>query len=209
MNLDEQREHRFTRIFRTNYWNSKESRSGRGSSMKATTAIRTGLQEVIDKFGITSMLDIPCGDFNWVKTLDLSGVEYLGADIVSELIEENILSYEKSGITFKVIDAVKDPIPKVDLIFCRDMLQHLPKEEVTKVLHQFHDSGSKYLMVTSYNNRNKNGGDIQAGGYSPWNLFISPWIIGRVIKYIPEGGHSVNEHDKAMYLLDLRTLWKS
>jgi hypothetical protein len=34
------------------------------------------------------LLDIPCGDFNWMKLLNL-GVDYIGADIVGELIAEN------------------------------------------------------------------------------------------------------------------------
>ena len=35
------------------------------------------------------MLDIPCGDFYWMKEVDLKDIEYIGADIVDELIKKN------------------------------------------------------------------------------------------------------------------------
>ena len=54
---------------------------------------------------ITSVLDIPCGDFNWMQKVDLSNIEYIGADIVEELIKKNIEIYEgKNNLRFKVLN---------------------------------------------------------------------------------------------------------
>ena len=72
----------FTEIFDKNLWASPESVSGGGSEMQNTEAIRRELPYLIQKFGIKSILDIPCGDWNWMKSVDLCGASYIGADIV-------------------------------------------------------------------------------------------------------------------------------
>jgi len=38
---------------------------------------------------IKTLLDAPCGDGNWINKVDLSGITYIGADIVPEIIETN------------------------------------------------------------------------------------------------------------------------
>jgi hypothetical protein len=65
-----------------------ESVSGHGSTIDATEGIRRELPKLFAKFHVKSLLDIPCGDCNWIKgwiwpSFDL----YLGADIVDELVE--------------------------------------------------------------------------------------------------------------------------
>ena len=71
------------------------------------------------------MLDIPCRDFQWMKNVDLSSVEYIGADIVNELIQINDRKYSKKGTNFQQLNLIQDKLPKVNLVFCRDCLVHL------------------------------------------------------------------------------------
>ena len=79
----------FTEIYESNSWTSSESRSGLGSELISTETIRKELPEVFKKFNIKSVLDIPCGDFNWMSNVDLKEVHYIGADIVENMIEDN------------------------------------------------------------------------------------------------------------------------
>lgn len=211
LSQDEQRKHSFTRIYQSNHWGSDESCSGRGSELATTRSIRSGLARVLVDFNVTSMLDVPCGDFNWMNTMNLDGfgVDYQGVDIVSDLVEVNNVKYGKPGIVFDVLDAVIQQVPTVDLIFCRDMLQYLPTAEVWEVLKNFEASGSKYLLVTSYNNRDKNDRDIQVGGYRPLSLFCDPFRLGTPIRVIFEGSKDSKETGKAMYLMDLKNIWRN
>src|SRR5271157_1733125 len=116
----------FTNYYRKNTWLSKESRSGLGSELKQTREIIKQLPLLIKQFNIKSLLDIPCGDFNWMQHVDL-GCAYIGADIVKELIEENKRKYNK---TFVHLDLLTSKLPKVDLILCRDCLVHFSVEDV-------------------------------------------------------------------------------
>jgi hypothetical protein len=65
---------RFTADYRHN--------SGAGSDLDATRAISNALPGVLDSLSVLSMLDIPCGDFLWMRHLDLASVTYTGADII-------------------------------------------------------------------------------------------------------------------------------
>ena len=50
--------------------------------MEQTQNILEELPNVIKKYNIKSILDIPCGDFFWMKEHNFKDVNYIGADIV-------------------------------------------------------------------------------------------------------------------------------
>ena len=75
----------FTEIAKENFWTESESVSGIGSAMAQTAEIRRHLPDVFFRFNIQSMLDIPCGDFNWMQHIDLANIQYTGGDIVKNL----------------------------------------------------------------------------------------------------------------------------
>jgi hypothetical protein len=56
----------FTSYANSNKWGASESLSGKGSSLEATSTLREHLEKLIAELGISSLLDIPCGDFNWM-----------------------------------------------------------------------------------------------------------------------------------------------
>ena len=63
--------------------------SGPGSDVNQTSLITKELFALFKDLNIRTMLDIPCGDFNWMKDVDLNSIDYTGADIVEELIDED------------------------------------------------------------------------------------------------------------------------
>jgi SAM-dependent methyltransferase len=191
----------FTDIYKLNYWNSQESKSGIGSTLEATTVIRAQLPLIIEKYVIQSMLDVPCGDYNWMKTVERT-CSYIGGDIVAEAIENNQKLYASEKVQFKQIDITKDTLPMVDLIFCRDCLQHLSDANVHKALANFKSSGSKYLLVTSYPKTWINH-DIEDGDCRFLNLRQSPFRLPKPILKIKESRQCGNAIDKVMYLYRL------
>jgi hypothetical protein len=147
------------------------------------------------------MMDIPCGDFNWMKEVDLSGVDYVGADIVEKLIESNNIKYTNKSFT--VLNIVEDALPKVDLVFVRDCLGHLSNVNVLKALENIKKSGSKYLLATSFTKWDKNP-DITDGGWKCINLMIAPFYLNPIylINEDCREGYP-NYNDKCMLLFDL------
>ena len=115
----------FTGIYRDNAWGGIDSASGPGSDPSQTRILISELQALLEDLNISTMLDIPSRDFQWMKNVDLSSVEYIGADIVNELIQINDRKYSKKGMNFQQLNLIKDKLPRVDLVFCRDCLVHL------------------------------------------------------------------------------------
>lgn len=74
----------FTEIYKENYWRGKNSVSGQGSDLEQTETIVKELPILFKDLKISTMLDIPCGDFFWMKMVDLKGIQYIGADVVEE-----------------------------------------------------------------------------------------------------------------------------
>lgn len=162
----------FTNIFKQNSWKSEESVSGTGSTKKQTRAVRAMIPGVLGALNIRSVLDIPCGDYSWWPLMDLEGIEYIGADIVPDLIKTNRINHP--GVDFRVLDITgEEPLPKVDLIFCRDCLGHLSNWNIERSMTNFRLSGAKYLMTTTFYDSKWQNLDINDGEWRPINLINS------------------------------------
>ena len=79
----------FARAHLANYWGNSELHSGPGSDLKQTAVIRVEIPKLIETLGVTSMLDIPCGDFFWMRECNIAIETYIGADIVPSMILVN------------------------------------------------------------------------------------------------------------------------
>lgn len=163
----------FTDIYRHNLFGGTVSRSGTGSDLVQTVEIRRRLPMLLKEIGAKTMLDIPCGDFHWMKEAKLD-VLYAGADVVAELIRKNQELYGDAHRNFVHLDLVRDDLPKVDLVLCRDVLVHFSFEDAFVALRNIKRSGSRYLLTTTFTGRDGNM-DIQTGQWRPLNLQMPPF----------------------------------
>lgn len=195
----------FTTIYRTNRWGSEETRSGAGSERSKMRQVVADLEQLIHDLGIRSVLDAPCGDFNWMQDVSLDGASYIGCDIVAELINANSAKYGGREYTFQVLDFTADQVPKADLILCRDALVHFSYQHVFAALKHFHDSGSKYLLTTSFLKTRENV-DIVTGWWRPINLLEPPFSLPKPIDMVFDGESDDFYDDKFLALWDLQAL---
>lgn len=166
---------KFIKYYRENVFRSSESRSGEGSTIEQTEIIRKELPNIFNKFGVRTVLDAPCGDLNWIKKTDLSGIDYTGVDIVPEIIENNKKNYGYIG-RFHCFDIASDKLPCADLILCRDCLVHLTFSQALKAVKNMKKSGAKYFLTTSFISREKN--EKLVGEWRVLNLEKSPFNFG-------------------------------
>jgi len=179
---------RFTLFYKSGYWRStsKESFSGAGSSIQATEEIRRELSIFLKKYNIKSILDVPCGDWYWMKEVDLQGINYIGGDIVDDIVELNNLNYLSNTVKFKVIDIVNDPLPKSDLIFVRDCFVHLKDDDIILALKNIVKSGSKYLATTTFPNSINNKSDVNKDRWREIDLTKSPFFLTKEIELLSD-----------------------
>jgi SAM-dependent methyltransferase len=196
----------FDHIRRVNLWQSQESASGRGSELACTAPLRAALPDLFQQFGIRSILDAPCGDFNWMQHVPLAGIAYTGMDIVPDLIDRNQQRYATPSIQFSVGDITKDVLPPVDLIVSRDCLVHLSLQDACRALHQFQQSGSRYLLTTTYPHTSINR-DAPTGSWKPLNLCQPPFNFPDPLRLLPDPSDDTGANlDKSMGLWNLQTL---
>jgi SAM-dependent methyltransferase len=169
-------EERFVRIYQTNLWSDAESRSGAGSSLDATASLRASLPPLFRRLDAQRLLDVPCGDFNWMSQIDLSGIDYIGADIVESIIDANRERYASPGRRFIKVDLTSGPLPNADVILCRDCLVHFSFDNIVAAFRTMKVSGAKYLLTTTFLDRQVNT-DIVDGDWRPLNLMRAPFLL--------------------------------
>ena len=175
----------FNEIYKYNAWGGTESISGPGSSTEATRTIISELPHLIEEYNIKSILDAPCGDFNWMKHIDLNIDCYIGVDIIPEMIRKNNTDYGTNKTHFFHLDLSTSPLPKTDLIICRDCLVHFSFHDIRQALNNFKNSSSKYLLTTTFTERTTNV-DITTGDWRPLNLQADPLMLPKPIFILNE-----------------------
>lgn len=200
------REEIFTDIIDKNKWSysseeKKISLSGEGSSLQSTINIRKYLPELFKKYNIQSIIDAPCGDYYWFKEINMDLYTYTGIDIVKSLIDSNNNLYQKSNIKFEHKDLCKSEIIKADLILCRDCLIHLSDEDSFKVLKNFKNSGSKYLLITT-NYENPCNLNISTGSFRHLNMQVSPFNFPPPLELIPENNTYFKDKSLGLWKLE-------
>ena len=178
----------FQQIYDLNWWNSAETRSGPGSELAATATFRKELSGWLARHTdeVRTLLDAPCGDFNWMRYLALpETTRYIGGDIVPDLIRANTDLYAREGRSFLTLDIVTDAIPDADAWLCRDVLFHLPYAMGQKVCAAFLASNTRYFLSTTFPDA-VNGEDIPVGWYRPVNLEQAPFNLGKPVELLAD-----------------------
>lgn len=183
---------KFIDVYKRNLFGGTHSRSGEGSDLFQTRNIRTWIPHIFKKYNIRSILDAPCGDFFWMKEVNIgNNVKYIGYDIVPEVINKNIEDYSNNNTSFECVNLVNSDIPKVDLILCRDCFIHLGYKDAFKIISNFKKSGSKYLMISTYNKRTFNS-DLNNQFFRPINMQIFPFNFNEPLDIFVEGCTEAN-----------------
>jgi len=204
-----------------------KSSSGAGSDLgKATEISLKIITDTIQKYDIKSMVDIPCGDLNWMMDSYLTDSLpfYLGMDIVKDVIDVNQKRFaHHNNKHFQFWDAAECEIPKFinhddmstneketaevakpfDLIHVRDVVQHLPLDKGVGLFCNVFKSGAKYLITTTYPSVTINE-NIDSGAWYKNNLKLSPFSF-------PDGESCEATHakieDDHTCVFDLKKPW--
>ncbi|MEL4178312.1 capsular polysaccharide synthesis protein [Roseateles sp. PN1] len=182
-----------------------ESISGPGSNLQQTQRLRAGLPLLLAHLGIRSLLDAPCGDFNWMRTVNLGVEQYIGVDVLGEVIAG--LQWRHAGLrrNFRRLDLLDSELPRADAIFCRDLLPHLSYAESRAVLRNFQVSGATFLLTTTFTGARPNR-DTADGEWRTLNLQLAPFAFAPPLLVLneqcTEGGGAYGDKSLAVWRLD-------
>jgi hypothetical protein len=180
---------RFGAAFKTGAWihaKGQRSLSGLGSELGATLNVREELPLLLERLDCRVLLDIGCGDWNWMREVHLS-CDYVGIDIVPEIIEANC-RYERSGVSFKLIDGAVGPLPKADVALCREVLFHFSFRDGRAMLANVRKA-ARWLVATTDPTIWFNS-DIITGDFRKVNLQRSPYRLPPPGEIVADGAVS-------------------
>ncbi|GMH88890.1 hypothetical protein TrVE_jg4082 [Triparma verrucosa] len=186
-------------------------KSGFGSTLHQTVDIRNYLDMIVDSYNIKGVVDVPCGDMNWmphVKALGRDDFCYFGGDVSKIMIEEQRKKFSHAAnMVFDVVDVISEGLLGMDgvgsvlecsrrangsvLIFMRHLMFHLTMEENLGVLKHIEASSSvneiEYIMLSTYLRSNDNEDDYLLANGHKINLFEWPYCLEDPLYLVKDG----------------------
>lgn len=162
--------------------------------------IATLIQDTIRKYKIRTVAEFGCGFWNYAKLVDWDGLTYDGYDVVLGPVRYNSGMYGTADIRFhQLTDGVQ--VAPADLLICKDVLQHLPTEDVLHYLAMFKELFSYMLIFNASTPPDNLNGPIEHGGFRPLRLDLAPF--NETVEIVDEwdGSHSGAAHDEQVCLL--------
>jgi hypothetical protein len=144
----------FTKIYEEGVWGSVEGdkyHSGGGSHDPAVVLpYLVAVEKFLGSFpNKPNIVDLGCGDFAiGARVRPLCG-KYIACDIVEPLIDYNKERFRDLGVDFRVLNVASDPCPVTEVIFIRQVLQHLSNGEILACLPNI-IAASKYMVVSEH-----------------------------------------------------------
>ncbi|MEN0019688.1 MAG: class I SAM-dependent methyltransferase [Planctomycetota bacterium] len=196
----------FTDIYTSRHWGEGISVSGKGSTPEATQHLAASLPKLLREMGVRSIVDAPCGDFSWMKNIDLGVESYVGLDIVEPIVEQLRADHESDHRSFGVANLLDDDLPACDMVFCRDCMLHLSFHDQRKLLKNFRRTEAKWYMMSTYPGAGRNR-DIVTGEARPVDLTLSPIGLPQPEHFVEDRGDGLVERGMGVWTKQQLDAW--
>ena len=130
----------FAEVYENNQWGSSPTgaRYYSDSPPEASDPYSTFVSAFIAKQGISSVVDLCCGDHQAASAIDLGSATYVGVDIYPALIEYDQALYGDEQRSFICADVTEDTLPPGQLALIALALYIMSFDDVMKVLAKLH-----------------------------------------------------------------------
>ncbi|MFC4519286.1 class I SAM-dependent methyltransferase [Cupriavidus pinatubonensis] len=144
----------FTHVYKTGAWGVAEDQSGfySGSSSHDSKIVEPYVKAVTEYLSALperpAVVDLGCGDFNVGKRIRSVCGHYMACDVVDAAIQSNRTRFSHLDVDFRCVDITTDPLPPGDIVFLRQVLDHLDNARIATVLSKL--GPYKILILTEY-----------------------------------------------------------
>ena len=129
--------------------------SGPGSLLKNNYKLINWLTEFIKKENINTMLDLGCGDMQWIpEVITNTAITYTGVDSVPDLILNHKIKYQILEFVCGDIISYNLKKQKYDLLFVKDVFQHLDNNRMKKFINNIVESDTTHSIIVVPHNIN-------------------------------------------------------
>lgn len=146
----------FTSIYANRTWGASGEQgqpffSGSGSHSEA---IVTRYVEAVRAFlatlpGKPDVVDLGCGDFNVGSRIRPYCGRYVACDVVRPLVAHNQEAFRGLDVDFRELDMTAEELPAGDVVFIRQVLQHLSNSKIAAVVEKVRRT-YRYLVLTEH-----------------------------------------------------------
>lgn len=165
----------FSQIYEAATWGKG---SGPGSYPQFTVEYRAFLERFLRMNQIRSIVDVGCGDWQSTRLLDLDNIQYLGLDIVPSIIESNVTKFSSGMTHFAVMPRNLDELPQAELLIIKDVLQHLPNDEIKEYIRLVFPKFRLCLITNSFEKiTTPQNVDIKHGEHRCLDLTAPPFDV--------------------------------
>jgi len=164
----------FNKYYLTNAWIG--GGSGSGSTPENTVAYREFLASFLRQYEIRSVVDLGCGDWQFSRLIDWTGIDYLGID-VSEVVLKNTKKFTTSNVHFANMDALSGDLPAADLLLVKDVIQHWSNSDIARFIPVLKRYKFALITNTSHKNIKRINENIRPGACRPVDLSAEPFNV--------------------------------
>lgn len=143
----------FEEIYTKERW-GKGKGSGTGSDPKYCEKYLQFLANFMDENGVTSVLDIGCGDFQLFANFDWSRIDYTGCDISQSALDLAATRTDRKLVKVGGLDETLHvaEVTKPELILIKDVMQHWTDYEIDTFLYALNNRVPSWKYVITSNN---------------------------------------------------------
>ena len=144
----------FSHVYETGGWGVAKDHSGfySGSSSHDPAIVDTYVEAVTAYLGSLpyrpDVVDPGCGDFNVGSRIRPACARYIACDVVEAVIQSNRTRFSSLDVDFRCLDITSEPWPRGDVVFLRQVLDHLDNARIAGVLASL--TPYKSLILTEY-----------------------------------------------------------
>jgi len=146
----------FSKIYEEGAWGKSDnptqpffSGSGSHDSSIVSVYVQNIIEFLANQPNKLNAVDLGCGDFSVGSQIRPLCNRYVACDIVPKLIEFNKQKFAELDVEFKILDLITETPPDGDIVFIRQVLQHLSnaqiQEVIPKLVREF-----KFLVLTEH-----------------------------------------------------------
>jgi SAM-dependent methyltransferase len=196
--IDLEHEDVFEDIYKNNKWGNG---SGAGSSPEQTKEFRDWLSTFLIQNKVKSIVDLGCGDWQFMKLVDLSGIAYTGVDVVKSVIDNNISEFAKEGVSFFKSDIKKYECLECDLLIVKDVLIHWSNKEIKQFINKIRKAKRVILVNDKPVIGHQFNQDIRVGEFRQLDLSKQPFQFEgeNVFEY---NTSKLNDSGKIVFLIE-------
>jgi hypothetical protein len=136
------------------------------SSNPVNVAIVDALSKIIDRYNVTTIADMGCGDCEWVPLLleKYPIVTYVGYEKSPELVQKATTTLSKyKNASLKQEDPTTVTAVTTDLVISRNLLSTLPYSRIRTTIANFSKFDCKYFALGQYDYKSSKNVDIAPG----------------------------------------------